>query len=199
MDSAGRLVVAPTIGPGSNTGLGGVAATSLGKAEDNPHANGDTGVMALAVRNDGEGTEPCSANGDYSPISVDNGGRVIVRHAGTWTVVHDPGVNTLATASKAAGGASVKHVCTAILVTLSNDAAAVAFRQVNLRDGASGAGTILWTGRLAIPATNGSSARIELTGLNIVGSANTAMTLEFSGAGGANTYETVSMSGYSTK
>ena len=36
-----------------------------------------------------------------------------------------------------------------------------------------------------------------LAGLNIVGSANTAMTLEFAAAGGANTVESVAMTGYS--
>lgn len=51
----------------------GVAATSLGKAEDAAHTTGDTGVMALAVRND---TIAALANTtlDYIPITTNNVG-----------------------------------------------------------------------------------------------------------------------------
>lgn len=52
----------------------GTAATNLGKAEDAAHSSGDTGVMALGVRNVNF-TELTSAEGDYSPIAVDQFGR----------------------------------------------------------------------------------------------------------------------------
>lgn len=58
----------------------GVAATSLGKAEDAVHASGDTGVMALAVRNDA-GTALAGA-GDYIPLSTDSNGSLRVSGAG---------------------------------------------------------------------------------------------------------------------
>lgn len=54
----------------------GVAATSLGKAEDSPHTTGDTGVFILAVRNDALAT--FGANLDYIPISTDSRGVVNV-------------------------------------------------------------------------------------------------------------------------
>lgn len=54
----------------------GTSATSLGKAEDASHNSGDTGVMMLAVRNDGGFTSLTGANGDYSPIAVDEFGTV---------------------------------------------------------------------------------------------------------------------------
>jgi len=51
----------------------GVAATSLGKAEDAVHATGDTGVAVWGVANTGAGTA-FSATGDYTPFSVDING-----------------------------------------------------------------------------------------------------------------------------
>jgi len=55
----------------------GTGATSLGKAEDAAHASGDTGVMVLAVRNDG-GATMASTNGDYIPLSTDAAGQLRV-------------------------------------------------------------------------------------------------------------------------
>lgn len=121
-----------------------------------------------------------------------------VASPGEWALTSNPGANLQATVTKAAGGAGVRHICRAILLTLISTAAAATGVQWNLRDGASGAGTILWSGEMAIPATADSFAVIQLSGLNIFGSANTAMTLEFGGAGGASTLETVALSGYDT-
>lgn len=44
-------------------------------AEDNPHASGDAGYMALAVRKDTEGAL-AGTDGDYAPIQVDSLGRL---------------------------------------------------------------------------------------------------------------------------
>jgi len=57
----------------------GVAATSLGKAEDAAHATGDTGVAVWGVRNDGAATSYASANGDYTPHAVDTNGAQFIR------------------------------------------------------------------------------------------------------------------------
>lgn len=51
--------------------------TELGKAEDSAHSSGDIGAMALAVRNDTEGSL-VSADGDYAPLQVDSSGRLRV-------------------------------------------------------------------------------------------------------------------------
>ena len=53
----------------SNSVVPGVGATHLGKAEDNVHASGDVGVMALAVRTDIPATSS-SASGDYEPLHL---------------------------------------------------------------------------------------------------------------------------------
>ncbi len=49
-------------------------------AEDAAHASGDLGVMGLAVRNDA-GTSLVSADGDYSPLSLDANGNLRVSGA----------------------------------------------------------------------------------------------------------------------
>ena len=55
----------------------GTAATNLGKAEDAAHTTGDTGVMALAVRQSANG--PLSgADGDYEPLQTDANGHLKV-------------------------------------------------------------------------------------------------------------------------
>jgi hypothetical protein len=51
----------------------GTGATNLGKAEDAAHASGDTGVMALGVRNDAN-TAISGADGDYTPFATDSQG-----------------------------------------------------------------------------------------------------------------------------
>lgn len=114
----------------------------------------------------------------------------------TWSVTNTPAANTQATVTKAAGGTTVRHVATSITACFVGTVTAAPV-QINLRDGASGAGTILRTWFIGIPTANGGDC-VNLSGLNITGSANTAMTLEFVAAGGANTNETVTLTGYST-
>lgn len=57
----------------------GGTATALGKAEDAAHTTGDTGVFALAVRNDNAATSVTSANADYSQLSTDITGTLFTR------------------------------------------------------------------------------------------------------------------------
>lgn len=129
-------------------------------------------------------------SGGYSPVHVQP-------ISASWAVNHAPAANTQATASQAAAGASTKNVCTGFMVTASAGAAAPTAIQLNfvIRDGATGAGTVLWAGVLGVPATAGASTGVAISGLWLVGTANTAMTIEFSAAGGANTIEAVSMQG----
>lgn len=116
-----------------------------------------------------------------------------------WNVAHNPTSNTLATATRAAAGVGVRNVCsgfTALLVASDATAPAVTTVTVGVRDGASGAGNYLWGPvTLAIPAVAGANNGIVVTGLFERGSYNTAMTVEFSGAAGAHTTESVTMQG----
>lgn len=59
----------------------GTASTQLGKAEDAAHVSGDTGVMALFVRNDA-GTALAGATGDYIPGTTDATGALRVTGSG---------------------------------------------------------------------------------------------------------------------
>jgi hypothetical protein len=121
-------------------------------------------------------------------------GSALVHLPGDWAINHVPAAAAQATITRAAGAAGVRHVCTSISAHLG--AVAVNGTQIiNLRDGASGAGTILWSGRLG-PLVVGTSDHIEISGLNIVGSAATAMTLEFAAAPAATNFETVSLTGH---
>jgi hypothetical protein len=52
----------------------GTGATSLGKAEDSPHASGDVGVEMLAVRTDTPASS--GANGDYVTVNSDSLGHL---------------------------------------------------------------------------------------------------------------------------
>jgi hypothetical protein len=99
----------------------GTTATALGKAEDAAHADGDTGVLILGVRNHG-GT---GADGDYSAMSVTATGelrvfahrdllRIAVGVTGVTTSVTAYGAGdqvgtqiSLANAARASGGTGV--------------------------------------------------------------------------------------------
>lgn len=119
-----------------------------------------------------------------------------VSNQGWWSVTNTPVAATAASASKTGAGGTVKHVATSATVCISA-VAAQADIVFNLRDGATGAGTILWTVRLGMP-TAGQTQCVTSPPLNLVGTANTAMTLESAAAPAATNFATVSLSGYDT-
>lgn len=114
----------------------------------------------------------------------------------TWSVTHTPAVATQATASKAAGGTTVRHVATSVTVCVAAGATAQTPILFHLRDGASGAGTILRTWAFSAPVNTGVCDSVS--GLNMTGSANTAMTIESAAAPVAGAQATVTLTGYST-
>lgn len=110
-------------------------------------------------------------------------------------VFSTPGAAAQATASQAASGATQKWMCTSISATLATGATPQAAQLfLNLRNGASGAGSIIWSKAIILPA-NG-VWEVNLADLNIPGAYGAAMTLEFSAAGAAGTFESVAMTGY---
>jgi len=115
--------------------------------------------------------------------------------ASTWSVIDTDVGATQSTATRAAGGGAVRHVATGITIC-RGDTAAAAPALIHLRDGATGAGTILRSWVIGVGA--GLSQCENVTGLNMTGSANTAMTLEFAAAGAATSTSTVTLTGYST-
>lgn len=128
----------------------------------------------------------------------EDGGQVFPLAAGAvWSVSHVPAANTQATISRAAAGAGIRNVCTGLTIVLAGGTAAPAAvnMTVNLIDGALGGTTYLWRVTLSLPAVAGAVNGIARSGLWLPGTANTAMTLEFSAAGGANTIQSVSLEG----
>lgn len=122
-------------------------------------------------------------------------GNALVALAGNWSQTSTPGAAAQATTTRALQ-AGARHVCTSIAFALAGIAAQPNII-VNLRDGASGAGTILWSMQVG-PLVIGTSTQIFLSGLSIFGTAGTAMTLEFAGAPAAGNFESVAMTGYTT-
>lgn len=114
-----------------------------------------------------------------------------------WAINHTPAAATQATISQAAGAAGVRNVCTSVSCTICSAGTAQAAALVfNLRDGATGAGTILWSQQAVLP-TN-ANMTIQLGGLQIAGTAATAMTLETAAAPAATCIASVAMTGYTT-
>lgn len=106
---------------------------------------------------------------------------------------HNPAAATQATISAPAGAAGVCNVCHALSWNFtSGGTAETTDIAVNLRDGATGAGTILMSWSIFDMQTN-SHMEVSLSGLNIKGTAATAMTLEFSAAGDATTVQSVNL------
>lgn len=113
--------------------IAGTTATALGKAEDDAHSSGDTGVAVLAVRRDsaavGSGTD-----GDYSTLNVNASGQLWTAavQSGTWTVtgaggtfpVTDSGGSlTIDNAALSVTGGGVE--ASALRVTLASDSTGV--------------------------------------------------------------------------
>lgn len=109
-----------------------------------------------------------------------------------WAVNHVPATATQATITQAAPGAGLRNVCKGITVSVAAGASAQTPVIAVLRDGATGAGPILWACALSAAANFCGTISVEV---DIKGSPNTAMTLEFTAAGVTASQETVAMSG----
>jgi hypothetical protein len=115
-----------------------------------------------------------------------------------WVVCSAPAAAAQATASRAAAAAGIKHVAHRAFGSISTIAAtAQTPLNVNLRDGATGAGTIVGCWSLAALGTTFAAFDTGgLSSLGIVGTAATAMTLETTGATVANALGTTTLIGY---
>ena len=157
-----------------------------------------TGILAGGnVGFDGSTWDRRTSISNTNNIATTSQGATYVTPISTWSVTNTViGAVTAASASKAAGGGTVRHVATGITICYF-DTVVAGVSQVNLRDGATGAGTIIRSWLMSVPTTNASQCE-ELSGLNMTGSANTAMTLEFGAATAATSSKTVTLTGYST-
>lgn len=131
-----------------------------------------------------------------TPFAVRDGHQALPAFA--WTQIHVPNTNTQATKTQTSAGAGKRNVCTGFTVTMTAGASAptaAAPILVSVIDGASGGSTYLWRSYITLPAVAGAVVSMIRSDLWLVGSQATAMTIEFSAAGGANTYESVAFDG----
>lgn len=93
------------------------------KAEDVAHASGDTGFMALSVRNSTNTT--FAADGDYQPIATDGIGRPIIRPVQTRGLLQTAYVSITggAEATLLAGATGIYFDLVYVMATNSSDAA----------------------------------------------------------------------------
>lgn len=101
------------------------------------------------------------------------------------------GTATVTQAAPAQTKGPTRLVITQLTVAIAAGAAAQGPLTAQLKDGD---GAVKWAGVLAAPANGGEN--IPLSGLRIPMPANKSAILEFTGAGAANTLQSVSMSGY---
>lgn len=137
----------------------------------------------------------------YAPattlISSNERGRAIVERGPRWAITSAPAVSLQATATIAAE-AGVRHIADTVCwsagaVTAPSVATALL---VNLRDGAADAGTIIASWRVVAPATVGNTVPpFCINGLNLTGTTNTAMTIEWS-ALLTNLFQSVTLTGW---
>lgn len=111
--------------------------------------------------------------------------------ASLFSVVSQPVTATAASASAPAAANNSRHVAVGAIVCISAVAAQpdIIF---NLRDGATGAGTILATWRLAAASGTSKCETLPLAG-EIPGTRNTAMTLESASAPAATNFATATL------
>jgi hypothetical protein len=82
------------------------------------------------------------------------------------------------------------HACIVVGNVTAGSGGVSGAQTLNLRDGATGAGTVLFTQPLGGPASSTTGIALPM---DVVGSVNTAMTLEFSGGGSNSAIEAVSL------
>lgn len=107
-----------------------------------------------------------------------------------WSVVTTAAAAAQAVATKTAGAAGVSHVCYGIVATIAAGATAQTPIKIQLLDGS----TALLEAEVSAPVDG--CAKVAIMGLHLKGTAATAMSLQFAGAGAAATVQSVTLIGY---
>lgn len=128
---------------------------------------------------------------------IDNTAAIVIPKSG-WSVTDAPLVNTAASCTKALH-ATKCNVCTGFTASLvgNDDTAPTAGKKVKVSvyDGTVVANVKLYSVIMNLPKVAGDCRIVSVSGLWIVGTVGTEMTLAFDSAGGANTFESVAMTG----
>ncbi len=189
---AGLALVAAVILPGPRHALAQGVLTLVTEKPGNPVP---THVM-LHGASDGTNTATLSVGSAANSSAAFTGNKaLIVDIPGQWTVTSNPVAATQASASKAAGAGGVRHIADCVTIGLTPIAAQAAPVVFNLRDGATGAGTILWSVAL-IGQLGVAQPPVVLCGLQIPGTAATAMTLESAAAPAATNFVFATIQGH---
>jgi|SRR6266851_3436313 len=124
--------------------------------------------------------------------------------SGQWQINNFPAAAAQATAGQAAppgssgssatSGSTLVNRLRTLTITLSAGANAQVPIQVVVRDGATGAGTVIWTASLSAPI-NTAAPPIALSGLDLRASLGNAITVEFTGTTAAATQQAVAAGG----
>lgn len=127
---------------------------------------------------------------------VNSIGALISEHGSRWAAASAPASGTIGSASIAAE-ANVRHVADCIFWSAAaTSAPTLTQTALSLRDGATGAGTVLQKVTIVIPASTGTLINPGgMCGLNLVGTTNTAMTFEWT-AGITNVFEAANITGF---
>jgi hypothetical protein len=175
----------------SFTGVDGMSNTMSRMLNDNACNSCSNGLLVYEAFFNGSTWDRPRTQSTTNSAAASQLGVNLTDIPGQWAVFHQPAAATQATIGQSAA-ASLKHVAKSVTVCISAVAAQpdIIF---NLRDGATGAGTIKWTARLS--ATAGTSQCQSAT-FTIIGTTNTAMTIESAAAPAATNFATVSFSGY---
>lgn len=169
------------------------------QAQTYPQVNGNQLVSDTANWIFQKGTALLTMPASSTTTGRNISGAALVEKSSRWTVVSYPAANSQGSASLAAE-AAVRHVVDCVTWSAAAAAAVTAADgNVAIRDGATGAGTIIWQVGVAhlVAAAAGiqTIAPHTVCGLNLVGTTNTAMTAELN-AGVTGEHQSVSMSGY---
>jgi hypothetical protein len=124
-------------------------------------------------------------------------GAVVETKDSRWVV---NAISATAASATIASEASVRHVLDTVCWSgVSSGSVTAASHAINIRDGATGAGTLLATFLVAFPTAAASGVQVIppfcISNLNLVGSTATAFTVEFD-AGSTNVSTNVFMTGY---
>lgn len=178
---------------------GGAMAINLAAGDGNAPASYNPGLPVAAVLEGFDGANMQRLRlASAAVLAGQSGlGAALVAPPGQWAVSSAPAAGSQATATRAAGGAGVRHIAAALDYGYGATAAlaAAAQRLLNLRDGASGLGAVLNQLGIPVPAATIPAVNNTVEGRAYPGSAATAMTAEFDAAT-ANLFESVAVSGY---
>lgn len=143
-------------------------ATSMSKAEDAAHANGDVGVYILAVREDALTTSTGATN-EYASLKTDGNGRLITTGAPPGETWQACGTATAVTSDVAIRAAVASNRIYVTSISCKNTSATVA-SSLDFKDGA----TIISVGGIAQMAGASSGDFIMVFNTPLRGSINTA-------------------------